>query len=196
MSKNHSRWLSFIYCLLILNTVVWLPVAHAQRVDLDALIGETHEFLEVDKAFSINEIEAKDNTIFLAFTIAEGYYLYKKSLSFKAKETQLEAAQLPKAKPKNDQYFGDVEVYYDRLEVRIPYVYSAQEMEFHVQFQGCAEAGLCYPPTSRQFTLANDNIAATVQTSSNTLDVKGDADVGKAFVSEQDELAGWLAPVY
>jgi thiol:disulfide interchange protein DsbD len=58
--------------------------------------------------------------------------------------------QIPEGIHKEDEYFGEVEVYYDALMVDVP-VTGAEKETFIVEYQGCAEAGICYPPQKRQY---------------------------------------------
>ena len=65
---------------------------------------------------------------------------------------QLGRLDLPKGKIKVDEFFGESEVYFEDVFARLPLARATPEsmdLELEVNFQGCAEGGLCYPPTTR-----------------------------------------------
>ncbi len=107
------------------------------------------DFLPVHEAFRPGLLDANNQQIRVIFDIAPGYYLYRHRLHFTLHgEHELSlTAQLPEGKHKTDEYFGDVEVYYNQLQVTL----DVSELpvgasSLAVGFQGCADAGLCYPP--------------------------------------------------
>ena len=106
------------------------------------------QFLPVDEAFLLTVIR-EGETLQLHWLVKPGYYLYKDRLSFNMSESPV----LPAGLEKWDEIFGDVEVYYTELSVIIPLSASFVENggKFVVGYQGCADAGLCYPPQEREF---------------------------------------------
>ena len=112
------------------------------------------EFLPVDEAFKPIVIPVDGNAVDVTFRIATDYYLYKEKISVKAlaDNVQLGNLDLPQGKSKTDEFFGEQEVYYDEVFARLPIARAtpeAMQLDLEVTFQGCAEAGLCYPPTTR-----------------------------------------------
>ena len=62
------------------------------------------------------------------------------------------APELPPGTTKTDQFMGTQEIYTQQVEVLAPYTRidaGAHPMQIKVTYQGCAEAGLCYPPITR-----------------------------------------------
>ncbi len=112
------------------------------------------DFLLVDEAFK-PEIKSVDaNGARLEWAIADGYYLYKSKFRFNSKTpgVSLGEAKLPPAEAKNDPFFGKLEVYHHRASVLVPITGNASgEVEIEAIYQGCADAGLCYPPQHRRF---------------------------------------------
>ena len=107
------------------------------------------EILPVDEAFRLTATEVDGNAV-LYWQIKPGYYLYRHRLNVDANKAIGKLA-IPKGIEKSDEYFGEVEVYFDELEVIVPInARPADETdatwEFKVTYQGCAEAGICYPP--------------------------------------------------
>ncbi|MBM6549661.1 protein-disulfide reductase DsbD [Marinomonas ostreistagni] len=140
------------------------------------------EFLPVEQAFQSSVSQDDNGQVWVSWDIADGYYLYRHQLKVSAVDTDIEFAHIPPGKTKHDQYFGDVEVYYDslRLPVQIPAQELPKVVDFTLQYQGCAEQGLCYPPQSvpmsTEFsTLAQDSTSQSSagQASTPTVNISG-----------------------
>src|SRR5690606_20030265 len=96
---------------------------------------------------------------------------------------------------KHDEYFGDVEVYYEVLEGTLPIARAAGStgtLDLTITYQGCAEAGLCYNPITKTVSLelpptdVASTLPADVQPSSGAPVAAG------APVAEQDRLANLI----
>ncbi|HAK53644.1 MAG TPA: hypothetical protein DCM54_17335 [Gammaproteobacteria bacterium] len=107
------------------------------------------EILPVDEAFNIS-IHKNKGSIEVHWRIAPGYYLYRDKLSFSVDQPP----KMDSGVNKVDEYFGEVEVYFMELVVNLPISSELLENEqLLVGFQGCAEAGFCYPPQKRSLSL-------------------------------------------
>jgi thiol:disulfide interchange protein DsbD len=129
------------------------------------------EFLPVDEAFKPIVIPVDGNTVDVTWRIAPGYYLYKDKISVKtlAGNVQLGQLDLPKGKLKFDEFFGESEVYVEDVFARLPLARAtpeAMELELEVTYQGCAEGGLCYPPTTRVVSASLPEASAVTDLSS------------------------------
>ena len=137
-----------LVCVLALMVTFQICAAETLLQRFDGFGGPV--FLEVDKAFKMSSLTSEQDVI-VRWQIAPEYYLYKHQLLFTVKTDTDDArtivVSLPNGKHKHDEYFGDVETYYGELEVNVPV--SSGNFEMHVQYQGCADAGLCYPPQKR-----------------------------------------------
>ena len=112
------------------------------------------QFLPVDQAFEIQPLEKKDGALVVSWRIAPGYYLYRKRLAFQVlapEKLKLGDPVLPSGVKVEDEYFGAVEIYRDALlKAQLPARTSLPtQLKLKVGYQGCAEAGLCYPPQER-----------------------------------------------
>jgi len=160
----------FTLLILILGITHPTLTNASEEEDLSKLFGGPSDFLKIDDAFKI-ETEVVDDEVIIRFEIADDYYLYRSRFFFDAKDATLAEAYIPGGKKKVDEYLGDVEVYYHNLEISVPYTAHKKNFEFSLEFQGCAEAGLCYPPEEKKFIL---NTAGTVKTAE--LNVSDDVD--------------------
>ncbi|MEZ1318370.1 protein-disulfide reductase DsbD [Pseudomonas fluorescens] len=115
------------------------------------------DFLPVDKAFVLTSERLESGETQLFWQIAEGYYLYQKRLKFDGLAAQ-NMPTLPEGESHSDEFFGEQPVYRQGLEVKIP---AAASGPIKVTYQGCADAGLCYPPQTRVIDLGGVASAST-----------------------------------
>jgi thiol:disulfide interchange protein DsbD len=107
------------------------------------------DFLEPEKAFQFSAKAVDDRTIEVAFDIADGYYMYREKFAFAAEPASVRfgPAQIPPGKIKFDETFQkDVESHRGRLRILLPVESADGAFTLKVTSQGCADAGLCYPP--------------------------------------------------
>ena len=133
-----------------------------------SMMGSDPEFLPVDKAFVLDLIRGEQG-IELVWTIAPHYYLYKHKFTIRSQNDEqsplkalTDVAAFGQGLRKTDDYFGRVEVYYHQALASITQGQllsknaSGQTIEpayLNVQYQGCADAGLCYPVQTRTLQL-------------------------------------------
>ncbi|WOG29305.1 protein-disulfide reductase DsbD [Endozoicomonas sp. 8E] len=183
-ASNQKSHLSTFF--IILFTWVFSSGASA---NLNALLGAgTQQFLPVEEAFQL-EAEIVNNTLLLHFLITPEHYLYKDRFSFSSDEstTLLGEPIFPKGKQKYDINFEqDMEVFPKNVTVKIPVRSSESEPQFQIRFQGCADAGLCYPPQTLTITLPNPHISGTdrVRSSEKMPDDGKDQSIPESFVDK------------
>ncbi|MEX0740679.1 MAG: protein-disulfide reductase DsbD domain-containing protein [Pseudohongiella sp.] len=120
------------------------------------LFGDSRpSFLDVDEAFRFHTSLDASDKVSVHWTIAPAYYLYRDKFSFELiapDEGNLETTHtMPAGISHHDEFFGNVEVYYQDLSISIDLPVAARSDGYRLQirYQGCAEAGLCYPPQTR-----------------------------------------------
>lgn len=107
------------------------------------------DFLPPEEAFLVEARALDARTVEIAFRITDGYYMYREPFKFEAVDAgvMLGAAQIPAGKVKYDETFQkDVETYRQRVAIRLPVEAAPASFKLKVISQGCADAGLCYPP--------------------------------------------------
>jgi thioredoxin:protein disulfide reductase len=118
------------------------------------------DFLNPDVAFRVGA-RLEGNLLKVRWVIADGYYLYRSKMEVQAESPDLMVypPQLPKGVVKTDPYLGTQEIYTQQVEALVPYSridFGAHPIQVKVTYQGCAEAGLCYPPITKVlFPIAN-----------------------------------------
>ncbi len=116
------------------------------------------DFLPVEKAFVFTSERLESGETQLYWQIADGYYLYQKRLKFDGLPAEQHPA-LPEGEAHSDEFFGEQQVYRQGLELKIA---AGATGQIKVGFQGCADAGLCYPPHTQVVDLGGTSaIAAT-----------------------------------
>ena len=141
-SRLWWRWLA-----LLLLTLATLGQARAEE-----------DFLAPDQAFRLSAAMASPTELDVHFIIAPDYYMYRKRFGFEADAAEvLGEPQYPDGVMVDDPTFGEVmEIYRQAVTVRIPLAAQktpGERVNVQVASQGCAEAGLCYPPASHDITL-------------------------------------------
>jgi len=148
--------------LLVLAAAPILSAADAGGGgNLNALLANSNnssEFLPPEKAFVLTATADGADRVRLDWVIAPGYYLYQSRLKFSSPSSTatLGAPELPAGDTKNDEFFGKQVVYHHQLTVRLAVARAAAtalELPVTVTYQGCAEAGLCYPPQVRNLMI-------------------------------------------
>ncbi len=124
------------------------------------------EFLDPAVAFKPSARALDAQTIEVAFAIAKGYYLYRDKFRFAVdgESVTLGSPVFPRGKEKNDENFGKVEVFYNSVAIRLPVERHASgtlPLRLNVTSQGCADAGVCYPPQMQTVTLTLPDPAST-----------------------------------
>ena len=147
--------------------------------------GGSDEPLPVDLAFVPNPRFDRANELTVSFAIEPGYYLYRHKFEFAAEgEIELGRPRLPEGVAHADLNFGDVEVFYDNVEIVVPFARARPEalpVTIHAVYQGCKEDSICYPPTETAMALT---LPAASEFTSSALPA------GTApMVSEQDQWA-------
>ncbi len=110
------------------------------------------DFLPPEQVFHHSERIAGDQVI-VTWRVVPGHYLYKQRMSFETTSpgVTLATPQWPKGESHKDEFFGEQEVYRGSADFPIPFKVAGERprtLDLKLKFQGCADAGLCYPPTT------------------------------------------------
>lgn len=145
--------LSFRYFVLLLSFCFFTSVSMAQISDpIGDLFADEPEFLQVDEAFQF-DFDQQGDQVTLSWRIADGYYLYKKQFKTVVKKAELGMPIFPVAEQVEDEFFGLSDVFRGQVDITYPIVSSVQNGIVKIRYQGCADAGLCYPPTIKEVYL-------------------------------------------
>jgi thiol:disulfide interchange protein len=145
---------------LLLRTLVMLsflgfagPAAVAKPWWMRGIDSNETDFLPPDVAFRAGA-RIDGSALRVRWVIADGYYLYRQKISVAAESPGLVVSgiSLPPGAVKTDPYLGTQEIYTQQVEGTVTYRrldYGAHPLQIKVTYQGCAEAGLCYPSITK-----------------------------------------------
>ena len=168
------------------------PVGDAQVLD--------SKFLPPAEAFRVEATAEGADRLRVDFLVTPGYYLYRHRMSFAIDAGEgavvaatLGAPNIPAGEEKEDEFFGRQQVFHQALSVTIPVSRApggALEVPLVVGLQGCADAGLCYPPEKRRLKVVLPAASGTATAGPPPGATAAGATGG--FVSEQDRLAALI----
>ena len=189
--------ISFFYFLLLFTPVTLLAntpllstnetfsVSGFKKITAQ-LFGD--ELLTADKAFQLFVSVKDGTTLHLNWMIAEGYYLYRDKTKLRLlnnSNVSLDHYQIPHGSPQHDEAFGDVEIFHQQLKFDATLLRKTMTSEaiiLEVDFQGCADRGVCYPPMTKQISLQLPSVTQLSQTPNKQTTVP-------PVLSEQNQIA-------
>jgi len=131
----------------------WIALACLLLGSLHAAAAGTDDLLPPEQAFKPSVSKKDDHTLVVHFDIADGYYLYRDRMQFSLQPGDgALTPNFPEGKVKHDDYFGDVMTYRHGVDVPLTAAALTADGKVKIVSQGCADAGVCYPP--RTVTLA------------------------------------------
>ncbi|WP_434661131.1 protein-disulfide reductase DsbD [Paraburkholderia sp. A3BS-1L] len=120
------------------------------------------DFLPPDQAFTFSASE-EPGVVDVHFKIADGYYMYRERFAFATRNdtATLGDAQIPPGHVKFDTTFNkNVETYRKELTIRVPVKQARGAFDLAVTSQGCADAGICYPPAEHVYHVSGAALQA------------------------------------
>lgn len=157
MLKSLNRLLLTCCCLGLTAVAIAQPGSSS----LSGLTGQQPRPtpLPLNEAFPYFVSELGENRYRITWTPASGHYLYRHAFAFglavgSAEDSTALEFRIPDGLSKSDQFFGDIEAYYDDVsaEIILP-APPAPGTTLIIEFQGCADWGFCYPPQRQGFEL-------------------------------------------
>ena len=127
------------------------------------------EFLSPDEAFQMTYTFVDDKHVTVNWKIHPGYYLYMGMFEFESLDNNnsILKVEMPEGKKKIDEFFGEVDVYYLTADADIFLEKNiSKTLDIKIKYQGCADAGLCYPPVSKNITLKKKTSINNIQKTS------------------------------
>jgi len=182
MLTQAKRAVTFILIVLVTS------LAHAQD-SLQRSLGQFQQvdFLPVEEAYQY-ELSHQQDQLIIDWLITPGYYLYKHRFAVQTDTGSALEWNIEPGLQKTDEFFGDVEVYYQFTSLKIPLSQLASDKPtlIKISYQGCADAGLCYPPET--FATQWDPLQKTF--------TKTQLPIGTSAVkTTSNEQTSWLAAI-
>lgn len=161
------------------------------------------QFLDVAEVLKLDAVQQQGDSFSAAGHVADGYYVYRHAIKLVDAQGHEVSLTLPAGTAKHDEFFGDTEIYTgDALNLRFP---ATAPGPLTLHWQGCAEAGICYPPQTMNVALpavvagtsptGNDSVQrSSALTSTNTVSLGGATEVAEDQAAAQRLAA--LGPVW
>ncbi|CNB73708.1 thiol:disulfide interchange protein [Yersinia frederiksenii] len=147
----------FITLILLLCSVLLAPhSAQASLFGENASFGQKSSqsrFIPVDQAFAF-DFRQQGDQLTLSWQIHPDYYLYRQQIKIVPQNATLGAFTLPEGIAHHDEFYGEVAIFKQQLTLKIPITQASEQASVSVTYQGCAEAGFCYPPETRVVPLS------------------------------------------
>lgn len=147
----------FLTLILLLCSVLLTPYsAQASLFGENGSFGpksSQNRFIPVDQAFAF-DFRQQGDQLTLSWQINPEYYLYREQIKIVPQNATLGAFTLPEGKAHHDEFYGEVAIFKQQLTLKIPIIQAGNGASVSVTYQGCAEAGFCYPPETRVVPLA------------------------------------------
>lgn len=157
----------FITLILLLCSILLAP--HSAQASLfgdNAALGQKSaqsRFIPVDQAFAF-DFRQQGDQLTLSWQIHPDYYLYRQQIKIVPKNATLGAFILPEGIAHHDEFYGEVAIFKQQLTLKIPITQAGEQASVSVTYQGCAEAGFCYPPETRVVPLSAVTAGSAVVT--------------------------------
>jgi thiol:disulfide interchange protein len=186
--------------VFFLGLLLGLPLL-TQGQGLSGLVAQSDAFLPVEEAYQLEVEVVSEQEIRLYWQIEDAYYLYQHRFKAQLQNEQgviNTTFEFSPALDKNDEFFGDVSVYYNYADIRLLADQEFSEARLSITSQGCADAGLCYPPHTEHFIVngqsggveVNDGSTALATTPASVAAKSGD------LQNSRSDPSLWLALVF
>lgn len=136
--------------IILFGTLLFTAVAPAENLFGRA---QTSRFLPATQAF-VFDFQQQGKQLKLQWIVHPGYYLYRQKIAIRSGNTTLTKIEFPAAERHQDAFFGVVDIFRDRLQLNVPLDGLPQGSTLTVSYQGCADAGFCYPPEQQNIPLS------------------------------------------
>lgn len=116
------------------------------------------QFVPADRAF-VFDFQQNQHDLNLSWQVKDGYYLYRKQISITPSQADIAEIKLPPGVWHEDEFYGKSEIYRKQLNIPVTVNQAATGATLTVTYQGCADAGFCYPPETKTVPLSEVSAA-------------------------------------
>ena len=118
------------------------------------------QFVPADRAF-VFDFQQNQHDLNLTWQVKDGYYLYRKQISITPSQADIAEIKLPPGVWHEDEFYGKSEIYRKQLTIPITVNQAKSGATLTITYQGCADAGFCYPPETKTVPLSE--VSADIQ---------------------------------
>ena len=117
------------------------------------------QFVPADRAF-VFDFQQNQHALNLSSQVKDGYYLYRKQISITPSQADIAEIKLPPGVWHEDEFYGKSEIYSKQLTIPITVNQAKSGATLTITYQGCADAGFCYPPETKTVPLSEVSAGA------------------------------------
>ncbi|EGT0635373.1 protein-disulfide reductase DsbD [Citrobacter freundii] len=117
------------------------------------------QFVPADRAF-VFDFQQNQHALNLTWQVKDGYYLYRKQISITPSQADIAEIKLPPGVWHEDEFYGKSEIYRKQLTIPITVNQAKSGATLTITYQGCADAGFCYPPETKTVPLSEVSAGA------------------------------------
>ncbi|WP_417652080.1 protein-disulfide reductase DsbD [Citrobacter freundii] len=117
------------------------------------------QFVPADRAF-VFDFQQNQHDLNLTWQVKDGYYLYRKQISITPSQADIAEIKLPPGVWHEDEFYGKSEIYRKQLTIPITVNQAKSGATLTITYQGCADAGFCYPPETKTVPLSEVSAGA------------------------------------
>ncbi len=185
------RWLTLV---TILSVIGLLQPSHAQSFELSKqdIFSQQQQFLHVDEAFKF-DFRLQDYELQVTWKIADDYYLYQHRFALKNNPKWAHLVSLPEGLPHVDEFFGETIIYRDSVTLTYQLDENLANEPLIITYQGCADAGLCYPPTEKVIYAGATNAQNAPVVSVQSVAANSQQNYSTSWFDEINEQPLWLS---
>ncbi|QBM21481.1 protein-disulfide reductase DsbD [Citrobacter arsenatis] len=121
------------------------------------------QFVPADRAF-VFDFQQNQHDLNLTWQVKDGYYLYRKQISITPSQADIAEVKLPPGVWHEDEFYGKSEIYRKQLTIPVTVNLAKSGATLTVTYQGCADAGFCYPPETKTVPLSEVSAGSTAAT--------------------------------
>ena len=130
--------------------IILLSNVIAGELNSANLFENSNRVPEANEVFALTT-NVEKQAAYITWQIRDGYYMYLDSIKFELKDKVLPFKTLESSKELyQDEFFGKTEILRDKLVISIEINSSLNLSEVLIYYQGCSEAGFCYPMQKNQ----------------------------------------------
>ena len=163
-----KHWLDIIYNMNSIKRLIISLLATVSLLNFGVVTAQQDELLPPEQAFAL-QAWIENNSLVAEFQIADGYYMYRERFDFQVESdnARFDTPIIPDGKIKNDEFFGEMEVYRNAVRIELPIIYQSTDTGFlrvKTTSQGCADIGVCYPPLQQSLDIDTSSTARVYPT--------------------------------
>lgn len=150
MILNTLSWSSTFRSAILACALMATPALAQSNPFTDAM--QQGQFPPPEQVFQLDYHQV-DSLLTVSFDIRDGFYMYQHRFGFEPEHLVHQLHPMPEGIAYHDEFFGDTVIYRDRVALQVDLNAAQRNEVLTIRYQGCADAGFCYPPSTQTIFL-------------------------------------------